>query len=256
LHKAFVILPILGWASVAALVHYVRVPFPDRSDEGTVVVVPSRAAATPGRTPLVQQPPKAVAPPGSRAALVRALQTELTRVGCYDGEISGIWNAASRRAMRTFTDRVNARLPTDEPDQILLSLVQGHRRRVCGVACPAGQQEDRGGRCVPSALAGAGKQPASAGAPVDPATLAAASALAAGMSGLDRGPAPSPAKGAHAKPPPAGAATSSGSSTREAPLPGVGEQEAKRKRSARRTKPPPTGVQALIKNVKSALGIR
>jgi hypothetical protein len=255
LHKAFVIVPILGWASVAALVHYARLPFPDRSEEGTVVVVPSRAAATPGRTPLAQQPPKAVPPPGNRAALVRELHKELTRVGCYDGEISGIWTAASRRAMRTFTDRVNARLPTDEPDQILLSLVQGHRRKACGVACPAGQQEDRG-RCVPGALAGAAKQPASAGAPVDPATLAAAAALAAGMSQLDRSSAPSPAKPAHAKPAPASTATESGTSARDGPVPSVGVQEAKRQRPARRTKPPPTGVEALVRNVKNALGIR
>jgi hypothetical protein len=256
LHKAFVIVPILGWAGVAALVHYARLPFPDRSDEGTVVVVPSRAAATSGHTPLAHQPSRVVPPPGNRAALVRELHRELTRVGCYDGEISGIWTAASRRAMRTFTVRVNAKLPTSEPDQILLSLVQGHRGKACGTACPAGQQEDRTGRCVPSALAGAAKQPAPAGAPVDPATLAAAAALAAGMSQLDRSSAASPAKPAHAKPAPAGTATSPGPGARDGPAPGVGVQEAKRQRPARRSKPPPTGVEALVRGVKDALGIR
>jgi hypothetical protein len=76
------------------------------------------------------------------------------------------------------------------------------------------------------------------------------------MSRLDRGSAPSPAKPAHAKPAPTGAATAPGPAAREGPTPGAGEQEAKRQRPARRSKPPPTGVEALVRGVKDALGIR
>ena len=60
-----------------------------------------------------------------------ALQSELKRVGCYDGDVNGVWNARSRAAMKAFTERVNATLPVDNPDQILLALVQGHRGRAC-----------------------------------------------------------------------------------------------------------------------------
>ena len=122
------------------LVHYTRLPFPTTANEGTVVVVPSRGTEA-GRTSGPQEPSRVVPPAGNRAALVRELQKELTRVGCYDGDISGTWTTSSRRAMRDFTDRVNAKLPIDEPDQILLSLVQGHRQKACGIACAAGQQE-------------------------------------------------------------------------------------------------------------------
>ena len=90
--------------------------------------------------------------PSDRGSVARDLQRELTRVGCYDGEIHGVWTPAARRAMKAFTDRVNATLPTDEPDYILLSLVQAARDKVCGAGCPAGQGFAEGGRCVPNAI--------------------------------------------------------------------------------------------------------
>lgn len=89
---------------------------------------------------------------GDREQLTRNLQHELRRVGCYDGEINGVWNAASRRAMKAFTERVNATLPLDRPDHILLTLVRGHAAEACGAACPSGQLMSRDGRCLPRAL--------------------------------------------------------------------------------------------------------
>ena len=90
--------------------------------------------------------------PGDRAGLTRELQRELRRVGCYDGEVNGTWTPASRRAMKLFTDRVNASLPVDQPDYILLRLVQGSLDQTCGSACPAGQSKSGDGRCLPAAL--------------------------------------------------------------------------------------------------------
>lgn len=95
---------------------------------------------------------RAVAVPNDRASLARALQRELQRVGCYDGEISGNWSTSTRMAMKAFTDRVNASLPTDAPDYILLSLVQRHEGKACGTSCPTGQNLSDEGRCVPSAV--------------------------------------------------------------------------------------------------------
>ena len=90
--------------------------------------------------------------PGDRAGLARELQRELRRVGCYDGEINGTWTPAARRAMKTFTDSVNASLPVDQPDYILLTLVQGRQERVCGAPCSAGQGMAEDGRCLPNAV--------------------------------------------------------------------------------------------------------
>jgi hypothetical protein len=126
--------------------------------------------------------------PTDRAALARALQRELKRVGCYNGEVSGVWTTSSRMAMRTFNERVNATLPVDTPDPVLLSLVQGHRERACGAACPAGQTAVGSGACLPEAVAAnAGKPPAGSGAEaertadVPPAAAGAASAGAAAV---------------------------------------------------------------------------
>lgn len=87
----------------------------------------------------------------SRYDLVRNIQRELKRVGCYAGDVDGDWGAGSRRAMAAFTDRVNASLPIEQPDFILLTLVQGHQSGICGKGCPTGMTSDNG-RCVPAAV--------------------------------------------------------------------------------------------------------
>ena len=87
-----------------------------------------------------------------RASLARELQRELKRVGCYDGAINNSWTLSTRTAMKAFNNRINAMLPVDNPDQILLALVQDHRDRVCDVACPAGEGLAKDGRCLPNAV--------------------------------------------------------------------------------------------------------
>src|SRR5262249_20919431 len=82
----------------------------------------------------------------------RELQRELRRVGCYDAELNGQWTPAARRAMRTFIERVNATLPVEEPDPVLLILVRGHEEHVCGKPCPPGQGARANGRCLPNAI--------------------------------------------------------------------------------------------------------
>jgi hypothetical protein len=79
--------------------------------------------------------------------LARQIQAELKRGGCYSGRLDGSWGERSRRAMETFVSRVNASLPTREPDVFLLSLVKGQTGDVCGRTCDNGRilQE---GRCV------------------------------------------------------------------------------------------------------------
>ena len=90
--------------------------------------------------------------PSDPTSLVRELQRELRRVGCYDGTLNESWTLATRSAMKTFTNRINANLPIDKPDQVLLALVQGYHDRVCGVACPPGEGLAKDGRCLPNAI--------------------------------------------------------------------------------------------------------
>jgi peptidoglycan hydrolase-like protein with peptidoglycan-binding domain len=117
-----------------------------KPEEPVVVTVPSHARET---------PPQQIAPvvPRDKTALARELQSELKRVGCYGGEINGVWSGSTRQAIKAFIDRVNATLPTDEPDSILLTLVRSYQGKVCGEPCPTGQRIAEGDRCVLTALA-------------------------------------------------------------------------------------------------------
>ena len=118
---------------------------------------PGNVVATPTRRLSSSRPADADA----RQELVRDLQRELKRVGCYDGEINGAWTASSKRAMAAFTERVNATLPLDEPDYILLTLVQGHGAQACGRGCPTDQGMSESGKCLPRAvLAQSARRPA------------------------------------------------------------------------------------------------
>jgi hypothetical protein len=83
---------------------------------------------------------------GDGVLLAKTLQSELQRVGCYDREINGIWTTSSRMAMQMFLERVNAALPFDEPNLILLSLVQAHDGAACRKPCPVGQTQT--GSCL------------------------------------------------------------------------------------------------------------
>jgi hypothetical protein len=103
-------------------------------EAAVIVTLPQRPSEPVVNSPRPQQYPGAAPPAGDRGSVTRQLQTELKRVGCYDGEVNGVWTTSSRLAMRNFTDLVNAKLPIDKPDHILLALVQGRQDRVCGVA--------------------------------------------------------------------------------------------------------------------------
>jgi hypothetical protein len=87
----------------------------------------------------------------SRNAVLHELQRQLKRVGCYKGRIGDDWGSATRPSMIAFLERVNATLPTTEPDEVLLTLVRAAPGQVCGSPCPRGQSM-ADGRCQPDAL--------------------------------------------------------------------------------------------------------
>jgi len=117
---------------------------------------PSSSIVEPTVVTMLERPVKrSVAPsplPRGRDAIGRELQKELKRVGCYEGKLNGEWTTSTRRAMSAFAERVNARLPTEQPDSILLALVQGYPIKVCGIPCPSGQSLSRTQECTPDAL--------------------------------------------------------------------------------------------------------
>jgi hypothetical protein len=74
----------------------------------------------------------------SRYKLVVKLQRNLKKRGCYWGRIDGSWGTGSKYAMQAFIDRINAALPIDEPDYLLLTMLQANTDKMCG-GCPVGQ---------------------------------------------------------------------------------------------------------------------
>jgi hypothetical protein len=177
-----------------------RTPVPSFSTPVVVTLAPRQSEPA---APMLQ---KAGAVPRDRDAIGRELQKELKRVGCYEGELNGAWTPSTRQAMKAFTDRVNATLPTDEPDSILLTLVQAYQDKVCGKLCPAGQGLSEVGRCVPTAiLARAAKKGA---APVTTAMvpaekpMPAITAWSTTTTATAAAPAPTPAAAPAGTPPP------------------------------------------------------
>ena len=115
---------------------------------------PARALAVPtGRRMPIGQPTSANGPAIDPMTLVRELQRELHRVGCYASQVSGLWTPSTRSAMQEFMGRANASLPVDKPDEVLLALVRSFPGRACGTPCPQGESLTPAGRCVPGIAA-------------------------------------------------------------------------------------------------------
>ena len=101
----------------------------DPPPEVTTVIVSSRAhAARWPKEALVVSSPQ----------LVRQLQQELKRLGCYHHDINGEWTAVTRQAMKDFLERANAVLPLGTPEAVHLALLKGQAEPLCGTACPSG----------------------------------------------------------------------------------------------------------------------
>jgi hypothetical protein len=269
--RAIVLIVCLAAAGVVAA--YTR--YSENTREQTPVFtvhVPDRntAAAVPAPRP-VDPSQRANPVPGDRISLVRELQRELKRVGCYSGDVNGVWTTSSRMAMKSLTDQVNATLPIDNPDHVLLSLVRGQQDGVCGTPCLSGQTANENGRCMPSAVSA--KAPADAAPPeakaevqveksssatgsVDLATAAAATALVAsaaipktepkaGLSADRTLPATAAPDDAHPKNGPERSTRHSGR------VPSERVNERRTRRTSRNSRPP-----KFVRNVLRAFGIR
>jgi len=270
MNRAIVLLVCLSAAAgIVAYSHH------EASERAIVVTVTQRAPEAVVRAP-VAPPPRAIETPADRASLARELQRELKRVGCYGGEVNGVWTTSSRMAMKAFTDRANATLPIDQPDYILLSLVKGHKGQACGTECPTGQTAAEAGACTPNAVnANAGKSPAAKETKLDaspekssptlassaPTAAAAAIAAAAAVSTAEPRPkAPDERARAAAMTPPAQetappskTASPERSAGHGGPVPPDSIRERGPRRSADRAKPQPP---KFVRNFLRSLGFR
>jgi hypothetical protein len=132
---------------------------PSAAPAPAVTAAAPQVVAKPVEPPVPQPAKRLKIEDEGKVTLTRDIQRELKRVGCLQGDADGTWNASTKQAMKQFIDRVNATLPTDEPDHILKTLVQGHPGNACGKSCPAGQTASTDGRCLPTAIMTQGPAP-------------------------------------------------------------------------------------------------
>jgi hypothetical protein len=246
------ILCLISAGAIAAYAHF----FHERGEPTAVYVVSQRPPEAKPKPPATTN-----IDPGDRAGLTRALQRELRRVGCYSGEITGVWTTSSRMAMKAFTQRVNATLPIDTPDPVLLSLVQAHPDGACGTPCPAGQTATEGDACVPDAALVAPDTTKDKTGALPPAAGAAAALMlakpGAGSPADTKAAAPDEARPAAIKPPsregpaPEKKAPSERAGVSGGPVPPEGMREKRPRRTDQTANPRPPKV---VRDVLKALG--
>lgn len=83
--------------------------------------------------------------------LVRAIQTELNRLGCETGRPDGVWGKRTEKGLGDFTRHAGQDTATPGPE--LLALLKTRMGRVCPLACGTGEVE-ADGRCVAVQSAG------------------------------------------------------------------------------------------------------
>lgn len=80
---------------------------------------------------LIQDMRRTAALPPPAGDITRALQTELHRVGCYQGTVDGVWGGRAKAALEQFASRTKAGVPADRPSQEALDAVKERQDRVC-----------------------------------------------------------------------------------------------------------------------------
>ncbi|SFP87867.1 Uncharacterized protein, contains caspase domain [Mesorhizobium sp. NFR06] len=80
--------------------------------------------------------------------LAHATQTELSRIGCLEGQADGKWGAGSRKALQDFADRQGVKLASLEPTAALLERLRAIGARICPLTCEHGMVVERD-HCVP-----------------------------------------------------------------------------------------------------------
>jgi len=129
----------------------------DPAPQVTVVASAMRSYSPPASEPLPFGPTGYTA----RKTLILDIQRELTRASCYRGAMTGRWGVDTKRAMSAFLLAANARLPINQPDDVLLSLVQSNDHASCRESRPTEVQlvapiESKSGPDRPPGLMGIG----------------------------------------------------------------------------------------------------
>jgi uncharacterized caspase-like protein len=79
--------------------------------------------------------------------LTLQLQIQLTRLGCYSGDLDRKWGSGSKKAVQAFADAAGIMVAVLEPSPDLLQKLRTYQGRVCPLQCAVTEVE-RNGQCV------------------------------------------------------------------------------------------------------------
>ncbi len=116
-------------ASVETLPNFAGSAF--RAASAQIAADPHQSGAPGTGTLSVQERTRRLAESEAKAVLAKGIERELLRVGCLTGPADGRWSDQTQRAMQRFVDNVQAALPTNAPDYVLLTMLQGSPDRSC-----------------------------------------------------------------------------------------------------------------------------
>jgi hypothetical protein len=110
--------------------------------------------------------------------LARSLQFELKRVGCFNGDVNGQFDDATKAAWHGFIKLTAISMP-DDVSVDAIKAVRGVNKRVCPLQCAAGQHAD-GEQCIANPPAQKSVETAPARPPARPSNPPAAAPRGSG----------------------------------------------------------------------------
>jgi uncharacterized caspase-like protein len=135
----------------------------------TLLPAPDHDAASASRSSLSPNPNAvaALAPEGdhsSRRELSQSIAHELSRIGCYQGRDSELWEKGPQSGLQRFLKRSRLNVAADQPNQQTLDILKLEKGKVCppncrrdetavngtcvAKTCPAGALLSRSGQCI------------------------------------------------------------------------------------------------------------
>lgn len=88
--------------------------------------------ATPSEKDLAPKAePEVKAAREERMAVTRDIQGALTRLGCYDDQIDGVWGEKTRSSLQRFSQITKLTIPTDAPTATAAAALESRQEQVC-----------------------------------------------------------------------------------------------------------------------------
>jgi hypothetical protein len=114
----------------------------------TPAPAPTSSLPAPALVPTPSMPTPALVPSSRPPDLEKRLQEALKRVGCYTGNVDGVWGETSEAALRKFAAAISVRSASLERNETTLDAVAAISARICPLECDRGSVA-RDGLCVP-----------------------------------------------------------------------------------------------------------